>query len=355
MRQFILIVLIFSFSCDNVTVKNELTGEWVETYSKAGLIFDFKDNGEVILGNIRVDSTITLDYKYESETGEFSLRDILIFRTIGKIKNLTEKEFTLIQPDSIRLFFTKVDNIKLDVNKNDIINNLKNSTWTLKGKDDSLRIEFDSTRRWNDNKEPYEAITHYWQSWPSKSHEIWDIGTYNQKFFLFYSNHQTDRSVRQIREFNNDKLTLTEPTYMVDNAVTFFKKKNLTNEQIKRILDRLTSKRWTSNKVDTIYTEQEQLRQGKDERLKLYDINSKYEFSFRDDFYYSIHIKGTEFKNGTWKISKDGEFVIVDDEDDLNNWIHLKIEGSQIILSKLEEIRVDDSTVKVYMLILSLV
>jgi hypothetical protein len=355
MRQIILIVLIFSFSCNNAPVKNKLIGEWVETYSKTGLILDFKDSGKVIFGSVRLDSTKTLDYKFDIATGELSIKDFMIFRTMGIVKDLTQNRFTIVLPDSKRLHFNKIENIKPSVTKDELINSLKNTTWTLKGIDDSLRVDFDSDHWWDEKEADFHALSHYWQSTPSKSYEFWNVGTYNGKLFLLYSDHQTEKNVGQIREFSNDRIVLTEPTYMVSKATTLIKKKKLSDEQIKRLVNNLVSKKWTSSTVDTIFAEQSQIRRGQDKRLKLSEINSKYEFTFNSDASYSILVNGRDFQNGIWKVTDDGEFIVIDNDKDVNNWIQFTNKNSQLTLSKLQEIRVDDSIVKVYILTVRLV
>jgi hypothetical protein len=325
MRQFILIGLFLSFSCNNIPVKNQLIGEWVATYSETGLIFDFKDSGKVILGNVKLDSTKILDYKLDVSTGELSIKDFLIFRVMGRIKDLTENKFTIVLPDSTRLVFSKIENAKPNVTKDEIINSLKNTIWTLNGNNDSMRIDFDSAHWWGEKEADFQALSHYWQSTPSKSYEFWNIGAYNGKLFLIYSNHQTEKNVGQIKEFSNDRIMLTEPTYMVSEVTTLIKKKKITDEQIKRITNKLSSKKWTSNKVDTIFTEQElHIRNGKDKRLKINEIDSKYEFKFNGDHSYSIFINGTDFQKGTWKVTSDGEFIVIDNDKDVNNWIQFK-------------------------------
>lgn len=355
MRQLILVTLLFSLGCSKAQIKNDLVGEWAETYSKAGLVFDFKDNGKVTVVNLLTDSTKILDYKFDSSTGQLSFSDGLIFCEWGKVKDLNKTKFSVDEVQyTTRLFFTRIKDVRPKLNKEDIIENLKNSTWTLKGNKDSIRMDFYSNHKWDDTRQPYESISHYWKSWPSKSHEVWDIGTYNGKFFFIYSNHQ-ETSLGQIKDFNENQLILTEPTYMVDNAVTLIKKREITNEQKEDIFKRLTSKRWFSNKTDTIYAEERIISGGQYKKLKLQDINSKAEFTFKSDYTYSIFIKGIEFQTGNWKISNDGEYVITDDYQNLHNWLQLRISDNGLSISRLQEVIVDDSTIKVYMLIFKLV
>jgi hypothetical protein len=78
------------------------------------------------------------------------------------------------------------------------------------------------------------------------------------------------------------------------------------------------------------------------------------EFQFNSDKSYTASLNGDEWMNGQWKPTSDGAYIILDDARDNKNWIEVQREDSNLVLTKLQQIRDGESDYKLYLLTIRL-
>jgi hypothetical protein len=283
---------------------------------------------------------LTVDFKGKQEV-------------IGKVEEVTTDRLVILTSESKRLEFIKIKNVKINLTKNELIEQLKNSSWTSMYGGYKIRIDFLKSHRWDENNQPFEAMFHYSFSTPYKEKEIWNIGEYKGKLFIFYTNHQTEQVTQQIIEVTPDKLIVVLHTKENFNQEHVMEKiEGPTNE----LLDKLTEKKWTSIDQDTTFcTEwgQINIRDTDVKDLQLI-LKTKMEFKFNSDNSYTFLIDGEVWKTGQWRTTNDGAYIVLDDERDKKNWVELRQENQNLVLSKLQKIKDGERDYKLYMLTIKL-
>jgi hypothetical protein len=352
MRLLTTLLLISLFNCGTTPKTNELIGEWigVSTWKGSGLIFNFRTDNELFIGSIGTDSTAELNYNYNKTNRKLTIDFKGKKDVIGEVEKVTNERLTIITDDSQRLEFIKIKKTQLQIDKSDLINQLKNSSWTLRHGELSVRIDFLTTHRWDDNNQPFEAMFHYGFSTPSKEKEIWNIGEYNGKLFLFFTNQQTEQITQQILEVNPDKITLVSHTSENANQV-----QSIERTKGKSFVDKLTERSWKSIHQDTTFCNEWGQINIRDTDVKELQLLLKpMEFKFNSDNTYSALIDGQEWRNGQWKTTSDKTYIVLDDERDKKNWLELRQEKQNLVLTKLQKIKDGDRDYKLYMLTIKL-
>jgi hypothetical protein len=199
--------LLLLISCGTVPPTNDLLGAWigVESWNESfvGLVLDFKNDTEVTMANTITKEERKFKYKFNSVDNKLLLEHNGNYELFGNIKRLTSDGFGIKNPDSSYTTFSRIQEIKIESTKNEIVNALKNSSWVSKNEKHSLRIDFMDNHRWDSEKQPYVAMFHHGDSAIEKRYETWDIGEYSGKLFLNYSNDQSFYIANQITEYIN--------------------------------------------------------------------------------------------------------------------------------------------------------
>jgi hypothetical protein len=329
MRLLTTILFISLISCGTTSKTNDLIGEWigVSTWEGSGLIFDFKTDNELFIGAIGTDSTREMNYTYNKSSKKLTVDFKGKQEVIGEVEKVTIDRLVILTSESKRLEFIKIKNIKINLTKNDLIEQLKNSSWTSMYGDYKIRIDFLKSHRWDENSQPFEAMFHYSFSTPYKEKEIWNVGEYKGKLFIFYTNHQTEQVTQQIIEATPDKLVVVLHTKEnVNQEQVIEKTKGPTNG----LLNKLTEKNWTSINQDTTFCRE----------------------------WGQINIRDTDVKELQLilktRTTSDGAYIVLDDERDKKNWLELRQENQNLVLSKLQKIKDGERDYKLYMLTIKL-
>lgn len=355
MRLLTITTYILLVSCGRTPNTNDLIGEWIgiSTWEGSGLIFDFKTDNELFISAVGTDSTSEVNYTYDKSSIKLTVDIKGKQEVFGKVEKVTNDRLVIITDDSKRLEFIKIKNVKVNLTKNDLIERLKNSSWTSTYGQYKIRIDFLKSHRWDDNNQPYEAMVHYSFSSPYKEKEIWNIGEYKGKLFIFYTNHQTEQVTQQIIEVTPDKLVVVLHTKEnVNQEQVIEKTKGSTNG----LLDKLTEKNWTSIDQDTTFCHewgQINIRDTDVKELQLI-LKTKMEFKFNSDNSYTSLMDGQVWRTGQWRTTSDGAYLVLDDERDKNNWLELRQENKNLVLEKLQKIKDGERDYKLYMLIIKL-
>jgi hypothetical protein len=355
LKMRLLIALLFiSFIGHGVTLKrNKLIGEWigVNPSKLTGLILDFRSRSELHFGAIGTDSTANFKYSYNKSSGKITVNFREKKETFGKLERVTADRMTILTDDSTRLEFARIRNVKLGVGKTKLLEQLKNSSWSLKQDLGIIRMDFLTTHRWDDDRQPLEAMFHYWYSTPYKEKEMWNVGEYNGKLLMYFTNFQTWRIIQQVMDVSSDKIVLVSLTSEDPNQVQIIER---TKAQPQDLIEKLTTKRWTSIHLDTTFCDEwGQIGIGNRD-VKELQLLLKMEFQFNSDKSYTASLNGDEWMNGQWKPTSDGAYIILDDARDNKNWIEVQREDSNLVLTKLQQIRDGESDYKLYLLTIRL-
>lgn len=346
--MFLLTALI---GCSQASHTSDLVGEWVgvSNGSGSGLILDFGAD-DLLFGAIATDSITKFKYTYDKSTGALSI----IFKgkeeKLGKIERIGTDRIILVTPgttDTIRMEMIRIKDLRLTIGKTELLQRLKNSSWTTEEPRGSIRMDFLPTHRWENSIQPYEAMFHYWFSTPYKEKEVWNVGAYNGKLFMFFTFHQTDLNTRQVLEVDGNEI-LTTASLWEDSTQTQTVK--WTKAKPQNIVSKLTQRVWRSVSVDTVFCKEWGYVSIRDQDVKELQLLRKMEFRFNADQSYSMMLGQTPWLQGVWQASSDGAYVILDDEKDKKNWIELRSEGENIILTKLQQIKDGDNEYKLYLL-----
>jgi hypothetical protein len=350
MKSFLVILLLLLSNYNKNHYQNILIGEWIGISNNkgSGLIFDFKNEKELIIGAIGTDSINELVYKYDNSNKKIYFQLNGSYEEIWFIERITNDLLTIITQDSTKLEFIKIENIKLSSTKNELIQKLKNNSWYTIYGDSKVRIDFLDSHRWDDISQPFEAMFHYSFTYPYKEKEIWNIGQYNGKLFLFYTNHQHEQVTKQIIEVDSNKIVVVSHS---ENDVNSTKSLEKTTEQSIEVSSKLTSKYWISIDTDTINCREWGTIPSIDEDADNFDLLSKQlKFKFNKDMSYVLECDGKKWKKGIWRLTGDGKFVILDDSRDKKNWLELNHENEKINLSKLHKFSIGKREYKLYLL-----
>jgi len=332
MRLLTTLLFISLISCGTTPKTNELIGEWigVSTWKGSGLIFDFKTDNELFIGAIGTDSATTFNYSFNKGNRKLTVEFRGKKEVFGKVEKVTSDQLVIVTDESQKLEFIKIKKTNLKVSKNELIDRLKNSSWTLTQSDGKIRMDFMSTRRWDDNNQPFEAMFHYWLSTPYKEKEIWNVGEYNGKLFMFFTNHQTEQITQQVLEVSIDKIILVSHAAENANQVEVIER---TKGQIQDLIYKLTSQPWSSIHLDTTFCNEWGQINIRDKDVKeLQSLLKPMKFQFNSDKSYSTLINGEEWRNGHWKATSDGAYIILDDERDKKNWIEIRYKNQNLVL-----------------------
>jgi hypothetical protein len=243
-------------------------------------------------------------------------------------------------PDSsATMEFRRIHETNLKLGLEQAYNTIKNSSWISKGEIDSIRIDFRATHRWDDESQPFEAMFHYWDRRPSKEKETWKVFNYNGRLFLRNTYHQSSDVIHQIREFDTNRIVLTE-TYYAYKFAELSKKDELTENDTQELIEVLCQNNWKSIQTDTIKSiEGGEIRTEDTDILTFDDLKEQIEFKFNTDRTYSAKISKREWKNGVWDLTKDGEYIIFDDGRYKTNWVQIVRSKDRLVLSKLHKFK----------------
>jgi hypothetical protein len=350
--------LLLLISCGTVPPTNDLLGAWigVESWNESfvGLVLDFKNDTEVTMANTITKEERKFKYKFNSVDNKLLLEHNGNYELFGNIKRLTSDGFGIKNPDSSYTTFSRIQEIKIESTKNEIVNALKNSSWVSKNEKHSLRIDFMDNHRWDSEKQPYVAMFHHGDSAIEKRYETWDIGEYSGKLFLNYSNDQSFYIANQITEFTSNKITFNNTLRDPWLPINLIRKRDLASEEKEQLIRLLCNKNWTSIKVDTVFIGTIGQIRKEDKGLTLERISKQFGFKFKRDKTYVATIAGQEWKKGIWDITSDGEYIVIDNSLSTNNWIQFDLTSSNLSLSKLQKIETGEWDFKEYVFTMSL-
>lgn len=339
------ILLISSGATPNA---NEFIGEWIAVYTNSwsgfgngvGLIFNFKNDKEIIITSLASDKKKNLKYKIDRNNNSLLFQEKKSFELAGYFIKTSNDQFVFISPDSSKnIEFRRIYETNFKINRDEVLAVIKNSSWTSKRQSDSIRIDFREHHRWDDERQPFEAMFHYWDTMPSKEKETWKIFEYKGKLFLSNTYYQRLDVIHQIKEFDDNKIVWTE-TYDADKFADLKRTKELSINETEELIEMLCRDNWKSNHVDTTKSnEGGQIRKEETDILTFDNLKETIEFKFNSNKTYSAKLSGQEWKKGVWDVTKDGEYVILDDERYKTNWVQIKQIKDKLILTKLHKFK----------------
>jgi len=322
-RLIIIFGLILLISCKTQKIKNEIHGVWIfdnkinnlylnDTSGFFGyqypIIYDFKENGELVLKNYGYKDTI-FNWGLKSDT-------ILTFDSLDySIYTLNQDSIVLIdynRADTFWLTLKRPKKIKLDYNKTEIENILLSNIWSI---DDSSNQNWATHFEYFDNKTMIYRYKIFDRNLNDSTDnlqlETWGIAEYKGYYFLYsyhdmmLDNGNFDR-INQVIDITPNSYTISG-TYGTNKEVKFHSISKGSNNQNE--LNKLIGN-WTShNSESRTYGKYIPNRAIEHGRVAL----------FEGDLQMLIKEKTLTLKIDTleplvynWQISKDGKTLILE-------------------------------------------
>ena len=322
-KLIIFLGLIFLFSCKGQRINDKIQGVWIfdnrinnlylnDTSGFFGhqypIIYDFKENGELIFKNYGYKDTI-FNWGLKSDT-------ILTFDSLDySIYTLNQDSIILIdynRADTFWLTLKRPKEIKLDYNKTEIENILLSNIWSI---DDTLNQIWATHFEYFDNKTMIYRYKMFDRNFNDSTDnlqlETWGVAEYKDYYFLYsyhdmmLGNGNFDR-INQVIDINPNSYTISD-SYGINKEVEFhsiLKGSNNQNELNKLI------RNWTShNSESRAYGKYIPNRAIEHGRVAL----------FEGDLQMLIKEKTLTLKIDTleplvynWQISKDGKTLILE-------------------------------------------
>lgn len=357
MRILMILVVVF-LSCSSTPKASGLQGEWVAMYGwggsekLVGMVMNFKNSKQIILSAVGSGKQMNLTYHIIEPGGILVVEHKGKEEIFGYLKNMKEDQFVMMTPDSMQnVVFRRIRKTNLTITKEELTKVLIANSWTYKGENDSMRIDFMTTHKWDDERLPMEAIFHYMGD-TRKELETWSVKEYRDELFQIYTNHQSNSKIHQIVEVTQDNISWTD-NYEFEGIYHLKRKKKLSVAEKDKFKLLLTEKQWISTGMDTTAfegTSGELLDKYDKDALTVDELNDVFEFNFKDDLTYVINAAGTEWKRGTWALTDDGEYICFDNVRIKENWILVRRSGKNLILSKLHKLKVGDWNYRKFMM-----
>lgn len=322
-RLIIFIGLILLISCKTLKIKNEIYGVWIfdnrinNLYlndtsgfygSQYPIIYDFKNNGDLVFNNYKYKDTI-FNWFLKSDT-------VLTIDSLDySIYSLNQDSIRLIDYNAVDTFWLtlkKPKNIKLDYNKPEIENILLSNIWSI---DDTANQNWATHFEYFDNKTMiyrYKIFDrNFNDSTDNLQLETWGVAEYKGYYFLYsyldmmHGNGNIDR-INQIIDINQTSYVITD-SYNTKNETRFIVKSLNSNYEDR--IGKLKGKWKSFNSKSNTY--------GK------YIPNRAIEYGhialFEGDLSLSVKENTISFKIETlepieynWQLSKDGKILILD-------------------------------------------
>jgi len=322
-KLIIFLGLVFLFSCKGQRMNDKIQGVWIfdskinnlylnDTSGFFGhqypIIYDFKENGELVLKNYGYKDTI---FNWFIKSDSILTIDSLDY----SIYSLNQDSLRLIdynRADTFWLTYKRPKEIKLDFNKSEIENILLSNIWSI---DDTLNQDWATHFEYFDNKTMiyrYKIFDrNYNDSTDNLQLETWGVAKYNDYYFLYnYNDMQLGNGfmdrINQIIEVNQTSYTIVD-SYSKDNKVKFVSKKSRFDNKEK--LDKLKGNWISNNSRDKTYGKYIPNRAIEHGRIAL----------FEGDLNLSVQEKSISFKIDTlasidysWQLSKDGKTLVLE-------------------------------------------
>ena len=297
-------VWIFDSKINNLYL-NDTSGFFGHQYP---IIYDFKENGELVLKNYGYKDTI---FNWFIKSDSILTIDSLDY----SIYSLNQDSLSLIdynRADTFWLTYKRPKEIKLDFNKSEIENILLSNIWSI---DDTLNQDWATHFEYFDNKTMiyrYKIFDrNYNDSTDNLQLETWGVAKYNDYYFLYnYNDMQLGNGfmdrINQIIEVNQTSYTIVD-SYSKDNKVKFVSKKSRFDNKEK--LDKLKGNWISKNSRDKTYGKYIPNRAIEHGRIAL----------FEGGLNLSVQEKSISFKIDTlasidysWQLSKDGKTLVLE-------------------------------------------
>ncbi len=322
-RLIIFFGLILLISCKTQRIENEIRGVWIfdnkinNLYlndtsgffgSQYPIIYDFKENGELVFKNYGYKDTI-FNWFVKSDT-------ILSIDSLDySIYSLNQDSISLIDYNAVDTFwltFKRPKEIKLDYNKTEIENILLSNIWSI---DDTLNQGWATHFEYFDNKTMIYRYKIFDRNLNDTTDnlqlETWGVAKYKDYYLLYnykdmlLGNGFMDR-INQIIDINQTSYTISD-SYSKNKKVKFVSKKNRFDNNEK--LGNLKGNWISNNSKDKTYGRYIPNRAIEHGRIAL----------FEGDLNLSVKEKIISFKIDTlepleysWQLSKDGKTLILE-------------------------------------------
>lgn len=322
-RLIIFFGLILLISCKTQRIKNEIRGVWIfdnrinNLYlndtsgffgSQYPIIYDFKDNGELIFKNYGYKDTI-FNWFLKSDT-------ILTIDSLDySIYSLNQDSISLIDYNAVDTFWLTLKRpkkIKLDYNKPEIENILLSNIWSI---DDTANQNWATYFEYFDNKTMiyrYKIFDrNFNDSTDNLQLETWGVAEYNDYYFLYsfndmmLGNGNFDR-INQIIDINQTSYVISD-SYSKSKKTKFNVKSMNSNYQDR--IDKLNGNWKSFNSKENTYGRYIPNRAIEHGRIALFE--GTLNLSVKENIV-SFKIDTLEPLVYNWQLSKDGKILILE-------------------------------------------
>jgi len=195
-----------------------------------------------------------------------------------------------------------------------------------------------------------------------QSGAYWSTFEYGGNVFLIISDHNLvlDINIFQLTSFDTSNIETIRFTKEGQNPITFKAVELLSDREYKELINIITSKEWQIQEIQETYkyyglksrwSDAEIIpitRHRKEGFLKNDFLSKELNYKFSTDSTYSISSDNLKYSEGTWIVTKDGEYLILIQDQSRNSYLKLlEYNKNQIVFRQIVELKESQKSDKI--------
>ena len=331
--------LIINSSFQNINNYNYLEGKWIAIKGLyLGGILDITPSSITFISIIKNKTT---KHKYKIDQNHLVIyRNLGHFKTLGKIIDISTDRFKLVSDKSDTIEFFKLKKFNNDIPPVNI--SLKNTSWNLRLKNITYRIDFGDQLFFNEKSTSRKALLQKPRNQPYRENVFWVLKEYKNNQILYISDACSEPIINIIKGTKNNRIDVK--TFISgDSYEGFFEKiPKVSDNKKQETITFLTSKKWILTDFDTIHTGEGQILfkpQNINSLLNIKDLktnNISYKFYKNGKFDYKLN--DSIFKTYNWFLSDDCRFIWTSSNPTAQCIEIERINKNELIINKIESI-----------------
>lgn len=310
----------------------ELNGSWSLTSrigppafrtSLEGLMLSFND-GKAESGVAGIPDPMEFTYTLKDSTIHFAGDSVHL-----RISCITDDDLHFEEPDSSILVFRRLKDFPIDSSSEEVFDWISNNAFYRINTYGKERIDFTTKGFWDEEDPIKYSVVHRDQSGCiRRGHERWLVSKRGENLFLYMSHFELERYSYHIQRIDDDGFDAIRISSVAWLPVRFEWIKPVSNEHRSKTKKLLTSKTWTKTKLVP------RNRASLDSFLP--DLYTHFSTYFHESFFdrtltyrftekgkYQFILADSLLKEGEWKLTKDGRYIVLSNELASANYIEI--------------------------------